>query len=207
MTHTRTLLLASICLLAPAGIAAQDADSLTIGNEYSLHEVVVTGTRNETDIRHLPMTISVVGRPATGTTLRALPAARTERAGAGTVCHQPGRDGLRRVRRGGRRLQRARHERKRADAGTDRRASAIHGPVRASHLRRLPDNACRAGGSAARTGIGALRLECHGGRGQHRHPQAEDRRGADGPQRRCRLLRHGTDRGYQPRAAGDVSAA
>lgn len=27
-----------------------------------IHEVVVTGTRNETDIRHLPMTISVIGR-------------------------------------------------------------------------------------------------------------------------------------------------
>lgn len=29
---------------------------------YTMEEVVVTGTRNETDIRHLPMTISVVGR-------------------------------------------------------------------------------------------------------------------------------------------------
>ena len=29
---------------------------------YIIDEVVVTGTRNETDIRHLPMTISVVGR-------------------------------------------------------------------------------------------------------------------------------------------------
>ena len=27
-----------------------------------IHEVVVTGTRNETDIRHLPMTISVIDR-------------------------------------------------------------------------------------------------------------------------------------------------
>lgn len=27
-----------------------------------IDEVVVTGTRNETDVRHLPMTISVVGR-------------------------------------------------------------------------------------------------------------------------------------------------
>ena len=27
-----------------------------------IHEVVVTGTRNETDIRHLPMTISIVNR-------------------------------------------------------------------------------------------------------------------------------------------------
>lgn len=37
------------------------ADSLRL-KSYKLDEVVVTGTRNETDIRHLPMTISVVGR-------------------------------------------------------------------------------------------------------------------------------------------------
>ena len=28
----------------------------------TLHEVTVTGTRNQTDIRHLPMTISIVNR-------------------------------------------------------------------------------------------------------------------------------------------------
>ncbi|WP_294476324.1 TonB-dependent receptor [uncultured Bacteroides sp.] len=37
-------------------------DSTQIGRNYVIDEVVVTGTRNETDIRHLPMTISVVGR-------------------------------------------------------------------------------------------------------------------------------------------------
>mgnify|MGYP000001837985 FL=1 len=37
------------------------ADSLRL-KSYKLDEVVVTGTRNETDIRHLPMTISVVSR-------------------------------------------------------------------------------------------------------------------------------------------------
>lgn len=42
----------------PRTAAAPDAaaDSLSIG------EVVVTGTRNRTDIRHLPMTVTVVGR-------------------------------------------------------------------------------------------------------------------------------------------------
>ena len=35
---------------------AQTADSLT------LQEVVVTGTRNATDVRHLPMTVNVIGR-------------------------------------------------------------------------------------------------------------------------------------------------
>lgn len=50
--------------LAPAlAPAAEPADSTGVRNGDLLHEVVVTGTRNATDIRHLPMTISVVGRP------------------------------------------------------------------------------------------------------------------------------------------------
>ena len=63
MMQRKTALLTGICLLASAGATAQSADSLAVNNEYSLHEVVVTGTRNATDIRHLPMTISVVARP------------------------------------------------------------------------------------------------------------------------------------------------
>ena len=42
-------------------------DSLPDGDRLrseSISEVVVTGTRNETDIRHLPMTVSVVSRSA-----------------------------------------------------------------------------------------------------------------------------------------------
>lgn len=38
-------------------------DSSRVAKSYNIEEVVVTGTRNETDIRHLPMTISVVARP------------------------------------------------------------------------------------------------------------------------------------------------
>ena len=63
MMQRKTALLTGICLLASAGATAQSADSLAVNNEYSLHEVVVAGTRNATDIRHLPMTISVVARP------------------------------------------------------------------------------------------------------------------------------------------------
>ena len=37
-------------------------DSTNISRNYALDEVVVTGTRNETDIRHLPMTVSIVNR-------------------------------------------------------------------------------------------------------------------------------------------------
>ena len=39
-----------------ASSGAQIADSL------ALQELVVTGTRNATDVRHLPMTVNVIGR-------------------------------------------------------------------------------------------------------------------------------------------------
>lgn len=37
-------------------------DSLSVQKKVTIEEVVVTGTRNETDVRHLPMTVSVVNR-------------------------------------------------------------------------------------------------------------------------------------------------
>ena len=40
-----------------------EMDSTAVGWRDTLSEVVVTGTRNKTDIRHLPMTVSVVDRP------------------------------------------------------------------------------------------------------------------------------------------------
>ena len=33
-----------------------------VADSLALQEVVVTGTRNATDIRHLPMTVTVIGR-------------------------------------------------------------------------------------------------------------------------------------------------
>ncbi|MCR4958664.1 MAG: TonB-dependent receptor [Prevotella sp.] len=53
----KTMILSAMCSLI-AGIAqAQTADTL------ALQEVVVTGTRNATDVRHLPMTVTVIDRP------------------------------------------------------------------------------------------------------------------------------------------------
>lgn len=49
-------------LLSVSGMAQDKKDSAQVRRNYVIDEVVVTGTRNETDIRHLPMTISVVGR-------------------------------------------------------------------------------------------------------------------------------------------------
>ena len=49
--------------IAPVcAVRSQDADSLRKEKIYPIGKVVVTGTRHETDIRHLPMTISVVDR-------------------------------------------------------------------------------------------------------------------------------------------------
>lgn len=51
-----------LCGMATTSVVqAQDGQD-SIRRNFTLNEVVVTGTRNETDIRHLPMTISVVDR-------------------------------------------------------------------------------------------------------------------------------------------------
>lgn len=57
---TFLLLLGSMAPLCT--VWSQNADTLRKEETHPIREVVVTGTRNETDIRHLPMTISVVGR-------------------------------------------------------------------------------------------------------------------------------------------------
>ena len=71
----RTLLLLFALAALPAAKAGEAdtaavsvrvavADTVSSSPDYALGDVVVTGTRNETDIRHLPMTLSVVGRKA-----------------------------------------------------------------------------------------------------------------------------------------------
>ena len=56
------LSLLAYSLLPMAVQASEPTDTLASERNYTLNEVVVTGTRNATDIWHLPMTISVVGR-------------------------------------------------------------------------------------------------------------------------------------------------
>ncbi len=58
------LLFLIAAIWATVGFAQTAKDSTRIARNLTIDEVVVTGTRNETDIRHLPMTISVVGRKA-----------------------------------------------------------------------------------------------------------------------------------------------
>lgn len=51
------------CLMSAVSLQAQTSkDSTKVARSYAINEVVVTGTRSETDVRHLPMTVSVVGR-------------------------------------------------------------------------------------------------------------------------------------------------
>ena len=58
------LALCTGCLISAASLQAQTGkDSTQVARSYAINEVVVTGTRSETDVRHLPMTVSVVGRP------------------------------------------------------------------------------------------------------------------------------------------------
>ena len=52
------------CLISAVSLQAQTSkDSTKVARSYAINEVVVTGTRSETDVRHSPMTVSVVGRP------------------------------------------------------------------------------------------------------------------------------------------------
>lgn len=52
------------CPISAVSLQAQTGkDSTKVARSYAINEVVVTGTRSETDVRHLPMTVSVVGRP------------------------------------------------------------------------------------------------------------------------------------------------
>ena len=51
------------CMLLGTGLQAQSRkDTTEVARNYTINEVVVTGTRNETDARQLPMTVSVVNR-------------------------------------------------------------------------------------------------------------------------------------------------
>lgn len=60
----KQILILVLALIAGFSVSAQipsGTDSMSV-RRVTIDEVVVTGTRNVTDIRHLPMTISVVGR-------------------------------------------------------------------------------------------------------------------------------------------------
>ncbi len=53
---------AALLFAATNALATEIPDSVRQRPTYPIEEIVVTGTRNRTDIRHLPMTVSVVDR-------------------------------------------------------------------------------------------------------------------------------------------------
>lgn len=61
LSKRHAMLIISGCLL-PLCAISQTRDTLSTEKFHPINKVVVTGTRNQTDIRHLPMTISVVDR-------------------------------------------------------------------------------------------------------------------------------------------------
>lgn len=52
----------TLCMMLVASTAGYTAHAESVADSLTLQEVVVTGTRNATDVRHLPMTVTVIGR-------------------------------------------------------------------------------------------------------------------------------------------------
>lgn len=95
-----------VCAFLSSSLQAQvRKDTTQTGHNYEIDDVVVTGTRNETDIRHLPMTISVVNRETIGQRSEPFPAPHIDRTGSRIVHHQSWGDGIWSVKRCGRRYQ------------------------------------------------------------------------------------------------------
>ena len=61
MSKKNILILLAGCLM-PAGVVMAQSDTTQTARSFALDEVVVTGTRTETDVRHLSQTVSVVNR-------------------------------------------------------------------------------------------------------------------------------------------------
>ena len=128
-----------------------------------------------------------------------LAAARAHRAGARTVRHLARHNGLRRLERCGGQHLAARVERRIGPPdGSHRRAPAVCRHLRTSDCRRLPVVSGRTCGGIARPSFGALRIECHGRCGEHRHAQDGLRRYKNQPPRRLRILQHARIGGDQP---------
>ncbi len=63
MKKSIRLIFALLCTMAASARAQENArDTVTASKNYALEEVVVTGTRNETNVRHLSQTVSIINR-------------------------------------------------------------------------------------------------------------------------------------------------
>ena len=133
-----------------------------------IHEVVVTGTRNETDIRHLPMTISVIDRKQIEQSMQPsiLPILTQQVPGLFITARGIMGYGVSGGAAGGMSLRGI-------GSGSGRLMVLIDGhPLcrrqRRAHARQPGRGQERRG--RARPRFGAVRLERHGGRYQHRYP-------------------------------------
>ena len=134
-------------------------DTLSTETSYQIDEVVVTGARQKTDVRHLSQTVSIVGRaqiensrqssllpvlteqiPGLFVTSRGIMGYGVSNGAAGSISLRG-------------------------------RTSAICRHLRPSDRRCLPVVPGRTGGSTERTGFCALRIKRHGWRGEYRYPQ------------------------------------
>lgn len=62
MRKLKIHLIVAFALAALLQVQAQNVDTTAISRSYAIGEVVVTGTRNATDIRHLSQSVSVINR-------------------------------------------------------------------------------------------------------------------------------------------------
>mgnify|MGYP001253956335 FL=1 len=92
-----TMIIACLCAVGIMNVSMlhvhENMQGTTRTRSYKVEEVVVTGTRNETDIRHLPMTISVVGRQF-GTYLSTFRASCFDRTGSRAIHYGQGNHGI-----------------------------------------------------------------------------------------------------------------
>lgn len=63
------LILLACCFMSAGALVAQ-SDTAYVARNLALDEVVVTGTRNETDVRHLSQTVSVINRATIENSMR-----------------------------------------------------------------------------------------------------------------------------------------
>ena len=148
-----------------------------------IDSVVVTGARYASDIRHLPMTVSVVGREKIEQSLQPslLPTLTEQVPGLFTTARGIMGYGVSDGAAGGISLRGL-------SGGSGRLMVLIDGHPQYMGLMGHPIADARTGRSAARPGIGALRFERDGRRGEHRHPRDARGRREDLCRHRLRLL-------------------
>ena len=206
----------TLCLIPFVGLAraaATEPDALP-GPAHDLGEVVVTGTRSETDIRHLPMTVSVVGPAADRRAIQhAFAGCRFFRSGF-RGCSSTGRGIMGYGVSGGAAGQMS----LRGIGGPAQSGVPTTGTARADRRSSRSIWGCSAIRSsdayqslmaervevAARSGIGSLRLERYGRSREHRHAQDARGRREELFAYRLRFLQYVAVRTDQPDTQGTL---